>query len=376
MRHLDHHRDAGLGSRARARTGGLTLIEMCLALAVLGIVAASIATTFIAASDIVEKGRSKTELVQMGRAAMNRLLAELRTATAIEERADNYLRVYCQGTTVAGSFARRVEFWVDEGVLLRRVEGQDAQVLADNVQAFWTGGLTLWSELDGSLDVLYPQVGPGGSVLGSAHWDAVYFGDGFSSEPWSGARVRFPTADVLNGECGTIEFWFKPEFSAVWRGYDKDKYLVEGASNGAEFRLYFDRSAEEIKAKIRGKEVKWEPTWAPGQVVHIALAWDCTGTELPGGRTVALFVNGELCEDSDQTSTWTAESFGSSFTLGEYNMYDAEAAFDNLRVYDYCKTDFSDRYLEQEFGVMRVGLTLVDDETGQTVVIDSAVSVR
>jgi type II secretory pathway pseudopilin PulG len=342
---------------SRARGAGLTLVEMCLALGVLGIVAASIATTFIAASDIVEKGRSKTELMQAGRAAMNRLLAELRTATAIEERADNYLRVYCQGETVAGSFAHRVEFWIDEQTLIRQVEGQDAQVLAENVQTLSTGGLTLWSQLDDALDVLYPQVGPGGSVLGSA------------------ARVRFPSADVLNAECGTIEFWYEPEFSTVWLGEDKDKYLVEAASGGAEFRLYFDRSAEQIKAKVRGKEVKWEATWAPSAVVHVALAWDCTGTRLPGGRTVALFVNGELCEDSAQTGTWTAESFGASFTLGEYDLYSAEAAFDNLRVYDYCKTDFRDRYLEDALGVMQVELVLVDDE-GQTLTIESAVTVQ
>jgi type II secretory pathway pseudopilin PulG len=360
---------------SRARGAGLTLVEMCLALGVLGIVAASIATTFIAASDIVEKGRSKTELMQAGRAAMNRLLAELRTATAIEERADNYLRVYCQGETVAGSFAHRVEFWIDEQTLIRQVEGQDAQVLAENVQTLSTGGLTLWSQLDDALDVLYPQVGPGGSVLGSANWQHVYFGNGFSSEAWSGARVSFPTADVLNTECGTIEFWLEPQFSAVWLGEDKDKYLVEAASGGAEFRLYFDRSAEQIKAKVRGKEVKWEATWAPSAVVHVALAWDCTGTRLPGGRTVALFVDSELCEQSAQTGKWTAESFGSSFTLGEYDMYSAEAAFDNLRVYDYCKTDFRDRYLEDALGVMQVELVLVDDE-GQTLTIKSAVTVR
>ena len=118
MRYPARH-DEQSAALARAHRGGLTLVEMCLALAVLGLVAASIAATFIAASDIVERGRSETELAQTGRAAMNRLLAELRTATAIEARMANRVRVYCEGTTVAGSFSRRVEFWMLGGTLYR-----------------------------------------------------------------------------------------------------------------------------------------------------------------------------------------------------------------------------------------------------------------
>jgi type II secretory pathway pseudopilin PulG len=361
--------------RRVARARGITLVEMCLALAVLGMVTASIATAFIAASNIVEKNRNRSELVQEGRAAMNRLLAELRTATAIEARSANSLRVYCEGTTWRGSFARRVEYWVADGTLWRRVEGEAAQAMAEHVSGLTTGGLTLWSTLDEAGDVLAPQVGPGGSFYGVPYWTPVRFGTGFCGSVGSYARVGFPTSGVLNAECGTIEFWLKPQFSRQFLGGGRDKYLIDTSSGGTEFRLYFDCSTGELKLRINGKEVKWEPTWAPDQVVHVAVVWDCTGRRIGSGRTVALFVNGELSEESPRTNTWTATPFGSVFSLGDYELYEAEAAFENLRVYDYCKTDFRDRYLQQAPCLLRVRLDLAQGETGHTVSVESGVPV-
>ena len=356
---------------------GLTLVEMCLALAVLGMVAASIVAIFGAASDLVEKGRSKTELVQAGRAAMNRLLAELRTAVTIEERSEDYLRVYCSGTTDAGSFSRRVEFWVDEGTLWRRVEGEGAQVLAENVVGFETGGITLWSKLDDWSDVLFPQFGPAGSFEYLPDWRSVKFDDGFWSAGGTGARVIFPTDGVLDNARGTIEFWVRPAFSAEWRGLDQDKYLIDTEGSGAEIEFFFDHSAKKFKLRVSGKEVTWQPTWAPDEIVHVAVVWDCTGREIGGGRTVALYVDGQLCEESPRTSTWTPQPFGSHFCFGEAYGGEAEAAFDNLRVYDYCKTDFRDRYREQALGLMSVMLTLEDPEApGETVTIESGVWVQ
>jgi hypothetical protein len=365
------HRERGL---ARRRLGGvgLTLVEMCLALVVLGMVVAAIAGTFGAAFDLVEKGRTRTELVQAGRAAMNRLLAELRSATAIEARSDDYLRVYCSGITDAGSFARRVEFWVDGGTLWRRVEGETAQALAENVVGLDTGGLRLWSKLDGTTDVLFPQVGPAGSFQNVPAWTSVKYSTGFWSTASSGSRVIFATAGVLEGECGTIEFWMRPAFSAVWPGLAQDKYLVDTESGGSTIQFVFDYSARTLKLSVSGKQVEWAPTWAPDEIVHVALVWDCTGKRIGGGRTVALYVDGKLRESAACTSTWTPSPFGSTFCFGKATGGEAEAAFDNLRVYDYCRTDLRDRYREQALGLVRVFLTLEDpDAPGETVTMES-----
>jgi prepilin-type N-terminal cleavage/methylation domain-containing protein len=352
------------------RKRGLTLVEMVLALVVLGMVTASITAIFGAASDLVEKGRTRTELVQAGRAAMNRLLAELRSATAIEARSDNYLRVYCSGTTDTGSFSRRIEFWADGGTLWRRVEGETEQALAENVVKLDTGGLTFWSKLDSVADVLVPQLGPAGSFEYAPSWRSVKWSYGFWSPGGSSARLIFPTSGVLNGECGTIEFWMRPSFSALWPGLDRDKYLVDTESGGVTIQFFFDKSSRKLKLRVNGLGVEWAPTWAPDEITHVALVWDCTGKRIGGGRTVALYVDGELCESTACTSTWSAAAFGPHFCFGKATGGEAEAAFDNLRIYDYCKTDLRDRYREQAVGLVRVTLTLEDpDAPGETVTI-------
>jgi type II secretory pathway pseudopilin PulG len=368
----------GLGKVGLARRScsevGLTLVEMCLALVVLGMVVASIASIFGAASDLVERGRTRVELVQAGRAAMSRLLAELRSATAIEARADDYLRVYCSGTTDSGSFSRRVEFWVDGGTLWRRVEGETAQALAENIVGLDTGGLTLWSKLDGTSDVLYPQVGPAGSFANTPAWTSVKFNTGFRSAASSGSRVIFPTNGVLNSECGTIEFWMRPAFSTEWRGLDRDKYLVDTESGGIKIEFFYDKGAKQLRLRVNGKEVQWAPTWAPDEIAHVALVWDCTGKRIGGGRTVALYVDSKLREITACTSTWTPTAFGAHFCFGKADGGEAEAAFDNLRVYDYCKTDLRDRYREQALGLVRVTLTLENpDAPGETITIPGGV---
>ncbi|MBN1918208.1 MAG: hypothetical protein JW889_09880 [Verrucomicrobia bacterium] len=360
------------------RRPGITLVEMCLALAVLGLVAASIATVFIAASDVVERDRGRTEMVQAGRAAMNRMLAELRTATAIEARSANSLRVYCQGTTWSGSLARRVEYWVADGTLWRQVEGEEAQALADRVTGLWTGGLTLWSKLGSSSDIAYPQVGPAGSITGTPYWTAVHFGTGFWSKRDSYCRAFFPAAGVLDNAQGTIEFWFRPEYSWQLIQRSVDKVLVETSSGSGHIELYYDESQQELVYRINADDstrIEHLPTWGPDETVHVAMVWDCTGRQIGGGRTMALYINGVLCDDGAVIDTWTPQPFGAWLSLGDYEFCDAEAAYENLRVYDYCKTDFRDRYLQQAPCLMRVRLDLADEATGDTLSIESGVPV-
>jgi len=366
-------------SRDQRRPRGLTLVEMCLALVVFGMVTASIATVFIAASDLVEKGRGRTELVQAGRAAINRLLAELGTATEVGERSENYLRVYCAGTTNSGSFARWVEFWVEDGTLWRRVQGDAEQPLAEDVVSFETGGLTLWSKLSEPSDVIFPEIGPAGFFYRTPAWTPVYFGNGFASTMWSHRVVFFPTADVLDNARGTLEFWMRPEYSSELPLTYRDKYLVDTSGYGGKIELFFYYYARKIVFRMNGDnatDVRWEPTWAPNEVVHVALVWDCTGQELGGNRTMALYVNGLLREDATETNTWSPQEFGPYISLGMAEGVEAEAAFENLRVYDYCKTDFEDRYRQEALGLMRVRLVLEDDETGERFTIESGVPTR
>jgi hypothetical protein len=88
---------------------------------------------------------------------------------------------------------------------------------------------------------------------------------------------------------------------------------------------------------------------------------------------MALYVNGVLCEASAQTGTWSPDPFGAYFCLGQAHGAEAEAAFDNLRVYDYCKTDFRDRYKEDALGLMRVELTLESPDGSETLALENGV---
>ena len=210
----------------------------------------------------------------------------------------------------------------------------------------------LWSKLEAAGDVTSPQLGTGGAEVGSPTYEAAKFNNGILSNI-DNEGCYFPcNANSIHYAKGTIEFWAKLNFDSTegaqhilcsFRGPDTYygiRFRYE-ATGGFEIKIYKHLTSQ-ATAEVTGL------SWSAGDLLHFGLVWDKDGVGIGGGKTLALYIDNVL-KGSD-TATWTADSedaannlyLGSKPTGADHS----DAVIDNLKTYDICKIDFSDRNVE------------------------------
>lgn len=212
--------------------------------------------------------------------------------------------------------------------------------------------LKLWSKLEDAGDVTAPQIGIGGAEVGSPTYVAAKFNNGILSDADS-EGCTFPTAaNSINLDKGTIEFWGKVNFPPADGSYHFlfDFVLADGTHGGV--RLWFDKNKDDFEVQIRqGGATRVIATteglsWNSGDLLHFGVVWDREGNDIGDSKTVALYVNG--VEEASSTTTWDTDTVGSDLYIGilATGSYHSDVVIDNIKIYDTCKIDFSDRDTE------------------------------
>ena len=249
-------------------------------------------------------------------------------------------------------------------------------------------GLVFWNTLDSPDDVESSAFGPGGTISGGTFVEG-YFGDAYSATNTEDQLVSFPTAAVPR-ERGTIEFWarisdFGPNVPSahapyfVWlansniTGYNMGFNSNDGTSNGGlvgrvggggvpgcgGFTTGTGFSGGRTYASILG--AGQEETWH-----HYALVWDIDGIAgvADGTKHVACFLDGQL--DSTRWFECPGAAFGdlggATLDLVENNFSQGTTAIDNIKVWNYARTAFEDRFSESPFGDAPEGLSEETEE--------------
>ena len=225
-------------------------------------------------------------------------------------------------------------------------------------------GLMLWNRLGSEGDVKNSRVGPGGKLTGGRFVEGR-FGQGIELSMQEQFGVTFPS-DIVSPPAGCIEFWAKlVNFPANIRqpggawpsliaacddtgtaagflmhfcandGGSSGGLCFQGAGSGGTGRFGSWSYANSLRSNTADE---WH---------HYALVWAVEG--LPGvdngRRKAAVFVDGKL-----NTGFWNGE--GSSLTLpktarlgllAHQGTEGCSVVYDNLKVWNYAKTDFSDR---------------------------------
>ncbi len=354
--------------KRRRRQDGMTIPEVVLAAALIGIIVGAVATIFDTSLDLIESESQDKELIQTARIAINRMSAELRYTDRVLQRLPGGIRfykVYYDGKTTV---KETVTYFLWTGNLYRIGSDGIPEVLAYDVDGFEVGGITLWSKLGQDSEVLFPEIGSGGSFMGIPVYTGMKFDKGFYSDFKSDLRIYFPTSGQLSHRKGTIEFWLRPDYSRSNDAGETKKYLIDTqpGPSAEKIELFYDKGPHELKFKINNSgslEIKWTPNWMVGELVHIGIVWDSQGEDIGNGETMAVYVNGIKRNDgSPVTAGWTAGSFGTYFSLGKIKDKAAEAAIDNLKVYDCCKTNFNDRDNEDAQGLVTLYLRIKKGE--------------
>ncbi|MBN1583924.1 MAG: hypothetical protein JXA89_24665 [Anaerolineae bacterium] len=226
--------------------------------------------------------------------------------------------------------------------------------------------LVLWNRLGSEAEVLNSQVGPGGTLLGGSFVEGM-FGNAFSANYTQDQMVTFPK-EVISTNAGAIEFWAKlTDFpSTINAGHRPGFFQINDGYSG--FQLFFDRNNGAGHGGLCGNvghgfhcgtgafgSWTYESVLGTGQQEawhHYALVWDKDGIAGVdnGTRKVAIFLDGQL------NCTLWKDYYGSSvewlpLTSGElgliYNWANyGTVAMDNIKIWNYAKTDFSDRFDE------------------------------
>ncbi len=228
-------------------------------------------------------------------------------------------------------------------------------------------GLVLWNRLGSESEVKNSRVGLGGK-LNAGRFVEGRFGKGIELNMQEPFGVTFP-AEIVPASAGCIEFWAKlMDFPQALPSGEKpglvgvsEKENVpggpcihfngnDGAANGGLCaRLGSIGSAGTAQyggwtyARALGTD-------AVGDWHHYALVWNPAGIPgvIDGTRCVAIFVDGRLNTGSWNGAVlppgpWTLPTGSRLGLLCHQGMPSGRIVFDNLKIWNYAKTDFNDR---------------------------------
>jgi archaellum component FlaG (FlaF/FlaG flagellin family) len=255
-----------------------------------------------------------------------------------------------------------------DGSTITAAMTQNRHISANFVRVVGSG-LVLWNRLGSADEVLNSEVGPNGSLNAGQFVDSP-FGKGIELTMQQQMGVTFPP-QIVPGPDGCIEFWAKlTGFSGTirqpggsWPGLiaacdqaGAQHFLLtyccnDGASNGG------------IIARVAGLGCAGTGvygSWTYESALktntvnawhHYALVWASQG--VPGVdnglRKAAVYVDGKLNSGywgggtGSQLAVPTNGLFG---LLSHQGTPSGSVVFDNIKIWSYAKTDFSDRLIE------------------------------
>lgn len=220
----------------------------------------------------------------------------------------------------------------------------------------------------------------GGYFGGGAAFNYSGSDNGYASHD----EIVYAIGDQINANGGAIEFWYRPFYNsndelAVMYLFETKSRIdqpsltyneaqVNGMANlqlsyfGWGGRKYFyaavfDTGGDYIQAATPDEYSPDRFTFDSGDWMHMALVWDGDGMAHYGDKTLAVFIDGvEVASSTRYFQTdvdfddylilggAAADYFQINTSTKSYS--GASGAFDNIKIWDYAKIDYSDRFVE------------------------------
>jgi hypothetical protein len=196
----------------------------------------------------------------------------------------------------------------------------------------------------------------------NAFYDTVKFGKGLYLS--NNEYVSFPLSE-FDPHQGSLEFWLKPDYNYYgvdnfYTYHSRTLFCFSNIANdlfglfilmGRGLAIVTGSSNYVVTQYAERSSSIW---FDAGDVVHIGFVWSNDGTAIDSfGTTIRLYLNNELIGRS--YNTWDIRDTKTSRLLLGGAVSEKAASFyptsfwaviDNLKVYNYCKTDFSDKDIE------------------------------
>ena len=276
----------------------------------------------------------------------------------ISEDADSTNGSHVWNTTAVPDGSYYVYAMIDDGVNPAVYAYSLNQVTI--VHAVASSNLIFWNKLGSDFEVQNSEVGPDGTSYGAPAYGAAQFGNGIHCDNnGEYSEFIFNPATPYSLERGTVEFWIKTDFAVVngvpQTPVGKALFYINTNQNTNYRRMYmcihptYKILAQFGQVSGANQVTATDNTsdWNAGDLVHIAVAWD--KDTFDGGKTIAIYING------NQTASTTVPlpvgipvNFdllcAGNIVLGAQRP--SQSIMDNFKIYNYAKTDFSDRFTE------------------------------
>lgn len=192
-----------------------------------------------------------------------------------------------------------------------------------------------------------------------ASFEEVNFGNGLCL--FDNDLLEVPITG-MSLEKGTIEFWYK--FYTDTQGYDifnksytRTLFTITNNNNDflsvviAEykwFQVLLGNLRDVVTLTKEQDQIATKHLFNIGDVVHIAVVWDNTGSFIDNNETLRFYINGEKIIGYNET--WVVDDTKSFFlkfggALSQINAfitnYNGCGTIDNLKLYNYCKDSFN-----------------------------------
>ena len=226
-------------------------------------------------------------------------------------------------------------------------------------------GLVLWNKLGSDYEVQHSEFGENGIVVGSQYaYEPAKHGYGYVRKSGQEDYIAFPASvlDPLHYR-GAIEVWVTPKVPCPIEYQYGDWGLIGGppyGNTGAPmyhnvwliwgdwsnpdpgFRGGIDFGGQRVETNPEATQYEATP-FAP---FHAAICWDIDGIPDSGGDTIQVYRDGVVVSSSMEL--WDPSGTDRHDLILGIVADNASDKFivDNIKIWDYAKTDYSDRFME------------------------------
>ncbi len=161
---------------------------------------------------------------------------------------------------------------------------------------------------------------------------------------------------------GTIEMWVKPYYDS--KGTDifgstisrtifsivnsGNNIISLGIQAGSWFEFLFGQERSAVNVVSADEFISQRNAFNINTPFHMAVVWDSSGQHMSNSDTIRFYINDSLIYSSmekwevlDNQSTTIKLGGGNSPVAYNYDVPSGGGTFRDLKIYDYCKTDFS-----------------------------------
>lgn len=234
------------------------------------------------------------------------------------------------------------------------------------------GSLMLWNRLGSDEEVTNSPSGPNGQIVGALQYLPGQHDNGFTPQPRAGDHnipdnyVKFEGLGL--GQQGCIEFWYLPDWDSPAVGHIVEvlHYMRPEDVNSVRLHIQYndwqdllsfsveDRGRSEfVQRSVRPRNV---PQWSTEHPFHVAITWDGSAAALED-RLKLFFdgteVGGSFFHRGDpRFDNWEQDltlGVGTRLHSGDWDRHKWEGdggVIDNIKIWGFPKTDFSDRFVE------------------------------